>query len=119
MSKLNEFRKAEQALREQLALLETLQKDSGLQREIEFEEKLKSLMSEYGIELATLASILNPQQFELPEQTATATRRARQTKIYQNPHTGETISTKGANHRQLKAWKAVHGSDVVEGWLLA
>lgn len=119
MSKLNEFRKAEQALREQLALLEQLQSDSGLQREIEFEDKLKSLMSEYGIKLTTLISILTPQSLKLTEPTVSATRRPRQVKVYHNPHTGEAISTKGANHRQLKAWKAEYGASVVDGWLQA
>jgi len=35
------------------------------------------------------------------------------------PVTGKRIETKGANHAQLKAWKAEFGADVVEGWLQA
>jgi hypothetical protein len=41
MSKLAEFRRAERELQKQMALLEQLQADASLQREMEFEEKLK------------------------------------------------------------------------------
>lgn len=48
MSKLAEFRRAERELQKQMALLEQLQADASLQREMEFEDKLKALMGEYG-----------------------------------------------------------------------
>ena len=117
MSKLAEFRRAERELQEQLALLETLQADVGLQSEMEFEEKLKALMSEYGMDLAKVVTILNPLPAE-PELVAEqkGKRRPRQVKVYMNPNTGERIETKGANHAQLKAWKAEFGAEVVEGW---
>jgi hypothetical protein len=44
MSRLAEFRKLEQQLAAQLAELESLKNDSGLQREIEFETKLRDLL---------------------------------------------------------------------------
>ena len=120
MSKLAEFRRAERELQEQLALLEKLHGDSGLQREMEFEDKLKALMADYGMDLVKVIDILDPQ----PAKAALAEpilkqRRPRQVKIYLNPHTGERIETKGANHSLLKAWKAEHGAEVVEGWLQA
>ncbi|WP_455233675.1 histone-like nucleoid-structuring protein, MvaT/MvaU family [Geopseudomonas aromaticivorans] len=118
MSKLAEFRRAERELQEQLALLEKLQADTGLQSEMEFEDKLKALMSEYGIDLAKVVAILNPQPSEL-EPAAPADvkqRRPRQVKVYIQPVTGKRIETKGANHALLKAWKSEFGADVVEGW---
>ncbi|WP_164661673.1 DNA binding protein, partial [Pseudomonas viridiflava] len=39
--------------------------------------------------------------------------------VYQNPHTGELIETKGGNHRGLKAWKEQYGVDTVDSWLRA
>lgn len=45
-----------------------------------------------------------------------ATRKPRELKTYKNPHSGETIQTKGGNHTTLKAWKAEHGAETVEGW---
>lgn len=118
MSKLAEFRRAERELQDQLALLEKLQADAGLQSEMEFEDKLKALMSEYGMDLAKVAAILNPQPVELEPaaQDAVKQRRPRQVKVYVQPVTGKRIETKGANHVQLKAWKAEFGAEVVEGW---
>ncbi|HEE9764363.1 histone-like nucleoid-structuring protein, MvaT/MvaU family [Pseudomonas putida] len=120
MSKLAEFRAAEKALQEQLSALEALKNDSGLQREIEFEEKLKSLMQEYDANLGKVIAILDPasvqrKSFTSPESNRQQ-RKPREVKVYKNPHTGETIETKGGNHRQLKEWKAQWGGDVVEGW---
>ena len=51
MSKLAEFRRAERELQEQLALLEKLKSDARLQDEMAFEEQLKGLMDEYGMNL--------------------------------------------------------------------
>lgn len=120
MSKLAEFRAAEKALQEQLSALEALKNDSGLQREIEFEEKLKSLMQEYDANLGKVIAILDPasvqrKSFISPDSNRQQ-RKPREVKVYKNPHTGETIETKGGNHRQLKEWKARWGGDVVEGW---
>ncbi len=36
---------------------------------------------------------------------------------YLNPHTKETITTAGHNHKLLKEWKAKWGKDVVKGWI--
>ena len=120
MSKLAEFRAAEKALQEQLSALEALKNDSGLQREIEFEEKLKSLMQEYDANLGKVIAILDPasvqrKSFTSPESNRQQ-RKPREVKVYKNPHTGETIETKGGNHRQLKEWKTQYGGDVVESW---
>lgn len=124
MSKLAEFRELEKHLAEQLATLEALKSDSGLQREIEFDQKLRVLLADYGYSLRDIIALLDPNAptrrgpvgIASPEK---GTRRARQVKRYNNPHTGEVIETKGGNHKQLKEWKAEHGSDVVESWLKA
>lgn len=61
MSKLAEFRRPERELQEQLALLEKIQGDSGIKREMEFEDKLKALMADYGMDLMKVIDILDPQ----------------------------------------------------------
>ena len=116
LSKLAEFRAAEQALKAQLAQLEALKNDAGLKKEIEFEEKLKGLMKTYDKSLRDIIAILDPN----PSRHGTAApkqRRARVVKVYQNPHTGELIETKGGNHRGLKAWKEQYGAATVDSWL--
>lgn len=118
MSRLAEFRAAEKALQEQLAQLEALKNDAGLKKEIEFEEKLKGLMGHYGKSLRDVVAILDPGK--VASKTVAApkqTRKPRVVKVYENPHTGELIETKGGNHRGLKAWKAEHGAATVESWV--
>ncbi|WP_447649167.1 histone-like nucleoid-structuring protein, MvaT/MvaU family [Pseudomonas abietaniphila] len=121
MSRLAEFRKLEQQLAAQLAELETLKNDDGLKKEIEFETRLRDLLAQYGCSLKDVINILDPQGVSrkgAPVVPQKATRRARAVKIYKNPHNGETVETKGGNHKTLKAWKAEHGSDEVESWLV-
>ena len=120
MSRLAEFRAAEKALQEQLAQLESLKNDAGLKKEIEFESKLQGLMKTYGKSLREVIAILDPNpKSGLQQAAAPKTRRARVVKVYQNPHTGELIETKGGNHRGLKAWKEEYGASTVDSWLRA
>lgn len=119
MSRLAEFRALEQQLAAQLAELESLKNDDGLKREIEFEQKLRNLLGEYGYSLRNVIAILDPQaSTRAPAAAASkAVRKPRDVKIYKNPHSGEVVETKGGNHKVLKEWKAEYGSDTVESWL--
>ena len=106
MSKLVEFRQLERDLAEQLAALEALKADKGLEQEIEFESMLRSLMGEYSKSLNDVIAILDPQSTVSSAKGATLekrTRKERAVKVYKNSHTGELIETKGGNHRGLKA----------------
>ena len=120
MSKLAEFRQLERHLAEQMEALEVMKGDKGLEQEIEFESKLRALLGEYNKSLRDIVSILDPQAaFKSSKATAPEkrARKARSLKVYNNPHTGETVETKGGNHKTLKEWKAKHGADTVESWL--
>ena len=121
MSRLAEYRKLEQQLAAQLAELESMKGDSGLQKEMEFETKLRALLGEYGYSLRDVIALLDPQAAGRKPAPAAApekaTRKPRDMKVYKNPHTGEIVETKGGNHKLLKAWKAEHGADQVESWL--
>lgn len=120
MSRLAEFRKLEQTLAAQLAELEAMKGSSELQKEIEFETKLRDLLNKYGFSLRDIINILDPQsnrRTAVPVAADKAPRRERQVKQYKKPHNGEIIETKGGNHKLLKQWKAEYGSDEVESWL--
>lgn len=121
MSRLAEFRALEQQLAAQLAELEALKNDDSLKKEIEFEQKLRDLLGEYGYSLRNIIAILDPQAASRRAAPAAVAekgnRKPRQVKQYKNPHNGETIETKGGNHKILKEWKAKWGSDEVESWL--
>lgn len=120
MSKIAEFRALEAQLAAHLKQLDALKNDGVLKREIEFEEKLRNLMGEYGVSLRDIISLLNPQAHRRSATAAPATfgtRRPRQIKVYKNPETGEMVETKGGNHKVLKAWKKQYGVEKVEGWI--
>nr|WP_255263589.1 histone-like nucleoid-structuring protein, MvaT/MvaU family [Pseudomonas aegrilactucae] len=97
--------------------MEALKKDSGLKREIEFEQKLVALMKKYDKGLREIIDILDPGASARRPQSVPKTRRARVVKVYENPHTGERIETKGGNHHGLKAWKQEYGAQTVDSWL--
>lgn len=122
MSRLAEFRALEQQLAAQLVELESLKNDSGLKREIEFETKLRDLLAVYSFSLRDVINILDPQSGKNRKGALVAaekaTRKARSTKVYKSPLTGEVVETKGGNHKLLKAWKAQFGSEEVESWLV-
>ncbi|MFI9680906.1 hypothetical protein PA6567_01177 [Pseudomonas aeruginosa] len=94
--------------------------DDELKREIEFEEKLRALMAEYGVNLQGLIALLDPQsraKVSALGSSARGNRRQRQLKIYKNPETGEVVETKGGNNKVLKSWKVKYGAEKVQSWL--
>lgn len=123
MSLIQEYRQTEATIEELKQRLEQLNSDGRLQRELEFEKQLRALLGEHnkslrdviailGTDIATAKSVIRKSN-SLP---AAQQRRPRSLKRYTHPETGEVIETKGGNHKILKAWKAEHGADVVEGW---
>lgn len=118
MSKLAEFKALEAQLAEQLKQLDALKNDDGLKREIEFESKLRALLSDYGFSLREVKLILDPHaKPEVKKAHGRSQRRERQVKVYINPNDGERIETKGGNHKLLKEWKSQYGAETVESWL--
>jgi hypothetical protein len=115
MSKIAEYKRLEAQLAEQLAALDKLKTDGQLKREMEFEDKLRALIDEYGFNTRTVLDILDPAS--AGEVAPVSRRRARETKIYTNPHTGEVVKTKGGNHKVLSAWKKQYGADAVKSWV--
>lgn len=116
MSILNQYRETELALAELQERLKKLGSDDRLKAEIEFENKLRDLMAEYGKSLPSVIAILDPKSAKNAAD-ATVKHRVRTLKVYKNPNSGEVVETKGGNHKVLKAWKAEYGSDVVDSWL--
>lgn len=115
MSKLAEFKRLEAQLAAQLQQLDVLKNDAELKKEVQFEEKLRSLLAEHGMRLRDVINILDPSPrsvFPIVGQ-----RRQRKVKIYKNPNTGEVVETKGGNHKVLKAWRQQYGAGTVDLWL--
>lgn len=122
MSKAAEYRALERQIAEQLEALEALKGSADLQKELEFEDKLRKLMDKYDMSLRSIIDMLDPQVSRAPVAKADGRkgpRAPRALKRYLNPHTQEVVETKGGNHSTLKAWKAEHGAQEVESWLQA
>lgn len=117
MSKIAQVKALEAQIAAQQKQLEALKSDAGLKREFEFEEKLRALMGQYNMNLGGIIEILDPASAAPKTLVSTDKRRARATKVYKNPQTGEIVETKGGNHKVLKQWKEQYGASVVESWL--
>lgn len=122
MSKAAEYRALERQIAEQLQALEALKGSEALQKELEFEDKLRKLLAEYGMSLRNVIAILDPKAAGASVVAGgkvdgrKGPRAPRAMKRYLNPHTNEFIETKGGNHKKLNAWKAEHGHEAVASW---
>lgn len=117
MSLLNQYVQKEQQLKQLQEELSRLKEDQRLQSELEFKEKLESLMDEFGKRPSDVIALLNPEQGGSKPATTTG-RRKRRLKVYENPHTGDVIKTRGGNHKELRGWKSEHGDKTVESWVV-
>ncbi len=118
MSLINEYRATEEAIKELQGRLKNLENNDRLKKELEFSEKLRELMGQYGKSLRDIIAILDPESARKPRLAITSAggKRNRKVKRYTNPHSNEVIETKGGNHKTLKEWKAKWGADTVESW---
>lgn len=115
MSKLVDYRQLERQVVQQRALLGSLRDNPQLQKEVEFEGRLSTLLSEYGKSLQDVKTLLDP---EAGRPTSVKGRpRARVVKTYRNPLTGKVVQTKGGNNLALRAWRAQFGLEEVESWV--
>jgi Skp family chaperone for outer membrane proteins len=117
MSIIAEFKALEAQIAEKQKRLEALKNDGKLQQEIEFENKLRALLAEYGYSLRNVIALLDPYAGKTAAAPVKGSRRERAIKRYRNPNTGEVLETKGGNHKVLKAWKQQYGAELVESWL--
>lgn len=120
MSIIHDYRNIESEIERLQQQLEKLKGSEQLQKELEFEKKLRDLMEKHQKSLRDVISLLDPDsrlKGQVAGGQADSRRKPRQVKTYKNPHNGEVIETKGGNHSGLKAWKAEYGAEVVESWL--
>lgn len=116
MSIIQEYRVTQQALNDLESKLSSLASNEQLKRELDLADKFNALIAEAGFSLKEALRILNPDQ--APDQAMGAVRKRapRIESIYKNPFSGETVITKGGNHKVIKAWKLQYGEDKVKSW---
>ncbi|MCY1441094.1 hypothetical protein D9M71_573970 [compost metagenome] len=122
MSRLVEFRALERLLAAKQSELSFIKIDPQLRREFEFEGKLHDLLAEYQFDLSNVLAIIESedecdgvrQQWSPPPPLPRY--RARQSKYYRNPHTGELVEAKSTLHKTLQLWILQYGRAEVESW---
>lgn len=118
MAKINDYYQKKQLMEKLAAELEKLEEDQALKSELEFENKVRALMQEYGKSPKDVFQILAAIDPSLTgtKVDAPVTRAKRPMKTYKNPHTGELVKTRGGNHKTLNDWREKHGKEAVQSW---
>lgn len=120
MSKLSLYYSKLSELKNLQNEVDQLAESDELKSELEFKEKLESLMDEYDQSAKSVARILSELDPSLKLNGKTAAQATSGPKrplvTYQNPHTKEIVKTRGGNQKTLKQWRNEYGADVVNGW---
>lgn len=115
MSIRTQLRNIENDIARLNALKEKLTSSPEMRKELEFEDKLTSLMSEFGMQLKDVIRVIDGPTAKAT--VAKGQRAPRTVKIYKNPSTGEIVESKGGNNKTLSKWKAEFGAETVLSWL--
>jgi len=121
VAKINDYYHTLQMIDQLTADLRELESDPDLKSELEFERKLKDLISEHDKsprDVVQVLSAIDPVaiNFVRDSSAKTGRRRPRPVKIYENPHTGEIVETRGPNHKTLREWREQYGKETVQSW---
>ena len=113
------------AIEKQLAQLEkelkSIENSAAFKKENAVKRGLASLMKKHGCSKNDLIALLQGDESEPVKRAKKAnatTRKPRKLKIFKNPTTGETVETRGGNHKVLKAWKAEYKLANIDEWLV-
>ena len=114
------------ALEQQLAQIEkelkSIERSAAFKKETAVSKALNNLMRKHGCSKNDLISILQGDSTEPSKRSSASssrTRKPRKLKIFKNPNTGETVETRGGNHKVLKAWKSEYSLANIDEWLVA
>lgn len=101
--------------------------DPNLIRDFEFESKLHMLLAEYQFNLSHVLAIIESECTTNIDEVYQQCRpvapprlyRARQSKYYINPHTGQEVEAKSTLHKTVRLWIQQYGREEVESWATA
>lgn len=118
MSKIfNDFVEKEAQLKNLTREIEKLRNDDRLKTDLAFKEEVEEIIARYGKTAREAAMLIDPEGMMSDISTPSKPRKKRALKVYQNPHTQETLETRGGNNKTLRAWKEEYG-DVVDTWVI-
>ncbi len=119
MSILASYREKEELMRKLQEELRKMEENTQLKKELTFKQEVESLLEKHDRSVRDLAEIFGLNTSDSGSaKPGRGNRRTRKLKVYLNPHTQERLETRGGNQKQLKEWKAQHGSDEVESWVI-
>lgn len=118
MSILASYREKEELMRKLQEEMRKMEENAQLKKELTFKQEVEALLEKHDRSVRDLAEIFGLNNETTSKAQGRGNRRARKLKIYVNPNTQERVETRGGNQKQLKEWKAQHGSEVVEGWVV-
>ena len=113
------------AIEKKLAQLEkqlkSIENSAAFKKENAVKHALASLMKKHGCSKNDLITLLQSDESEpvrRGKKRAATARKPRKLKVFKNPETGETVETRGGNHKVLKAWKAQYNLESIDDWLV-
>jgi len=113
------------AIEKQMAQLEkelkNIENSPAFKKENAVKRALSSLMKKHAYSQNDLIALLQDDQTESlkrRKKPAATKRKPRKLKVFKNPETGETVETRGGNHKILKAWKAQYSLNNIDDWLV-
>jgi hypothetical protein len=113
-------------LEKQMAQLEkelkSIENSAAFRKENAVKKALANLMKKHGCSKADLIALLQSSTTAAkrgrPAAKPAGSRKPRKLKVFKNPNTGETVETRGGNHKVLKAWKAEYNLTNIDDWLV-
>ena len=112
------------AIEKQLAQLErelkSIENSAAFKKENAIKTALASLMKRHSCSKNDLITLLQGDESAPVKRgkKPAATRKRRKLKIFKNPKTGETVETRGGNHKVLKSWKSKYKLENIDAWLI-
>lgn len=113
------------AIEKQMAQLEkelkSIENSAAFRKENAVKRALTNLMKKHGYSENDLIALLQSdgsQPAKRGKAPVAKTRKPRKLKVFKNPKTGETVETRGGNHKVLKAWKTKYKLQNIDEWLI-
>ena len=113
------------AIEKQMAQLEkelkSIENSAAFKKENAVKRALTNLMKKHSCSQSDLIALLQTGESEPSKRRkkpAATKRKPRKLKVFKNPETGETVETRGGNHKVLKAWKTQYKLNNIDDWLV-
>ena len=101
--------------------LKSIESSVAFKKENTVKRALTNLMKKHGYSKSDLIALLQSDgsvPVKSRKKPAAKTRKPRKLNVFKNPETGETVETRGGNHKVLKSWKVQYNLESIDDWLV-